>query len=66
VPSLECKAHAPEGLISGMNSFLKILDITFRRDPENYRPRINKYKSVLDQEQKASGNYFCIDYGEDK
>jgi len=41
-----------------MNKFLKILGITFRRDPSNFRPRINKFNSVLDQEQKASGNYF--------
>lgn len=63
-PSIECKAHTPEGLISGMNKFLKILEITFRRDPENYRPRINKHGSVLDQEQKASGNYFSIEFAE--
>jgi hypothetical protein len=25
-----------------MNQFLRQLDITFRRDPTNYRPRINK------------------------
>ncbi len=29
-----------------MNSFLKQLEITFRRDPENARPRINKKDSV--------------------
>lgn len=25
----------PEGLLTGMNKFLKSLDITFRRDPTN-------------------------------
>uniref|UniRef100_A0A915J0R5 Uncharacterized protein n=1 Tax=Romanomermis culicivorax TaxID=13658 RepID=A0A915J0R5_ROMCU len=29
-----------------MNRFLSQLDITFRRDPNNYRPRINKLNSV--------------------
>lgn len=29
-----------------MNSFLRQLEITFRRDPENARPRINKKDSV--------------------
>lgn len=29
-----------------MNTFLESLDITFRRDPTNYRPRINKLNSV--------------------
>ena len=29
-----------------MNRFLKSLEITFRRDSQNYRPRINKLHSV--------------------
>jgi ATP-binding cassette subfamily E protein 1 len=37
------------------------MDITFRRDPVNFRPRINKLNSQKDQEQKASGNYFLAD-----
>ena len=36
-----------------MNSFLKNLNITFRRDPTNYRPRINKKDSTKDREQKV-------------
>lgn len=44
-----------------MNKFLAILNITFRRDPENYRPRINKLRSAKDEEQKAKGNYFATD-----
>eukprot|EP00967_Tisochrysis_lutea_P140948 scaffold258260_cov35-Tisochrysis_lutea.AAC.1 len=35
--------------------------VTFRRDPENFRPRINKADSVKDVEQKQSGNYFFMD-----
>ena len=46
------------GLLTGMNQFLKHLEITFRRDPTNYRPRINKYASVKDAEQKAAGEYY--------
>jgi len=49
-PGLDCVANAPEDLISGMNKFLAMLGITFRRDPTNYRPRINKLDSVLDKE----------------
>jgi len=41
--------------------FLKSLQVTFRRDPNNYRPRINKLGSVKDSEQKSSGNYFFLD-----
>jgi ATP-binding cassette subfamily E protein 1 len=44
-----------------MNAFLETLGITFRRDPTNYRPRINKMNSVKDREQKASGQFFFMD-----
>lgn len=60
-PGVNCVANAPQGLIEGMNKFLNMLEITFRRDPTNFRPRINKLNSVLDKEQKTSGNYFCAD-----
>ena len=44
-----------------MNKFLENLSITFRRDPTNYRPRINKSESMKDKEQKLSGNYFFME-----
>lgn len=44
-----------------MNLFLKNLDITFRRDPTNYRPRINKADSLKDREQKVAGSYYYLD-----
>ncbi|RWV92695.1 hypothetical protein BHE74_00038544 [Ensete ventricosum] len=42
-------------------SALQHLDITFRRDPTNYRPRINKLESTKDREQKAAGSYYYLD-----
>jgi len=56
-PAVNATANSPESLLSGCNKFLKSLDVTFRRDPTSYRPRINKMNSQLDQEQKLSGNY---------
>ncbi|KAL9584127.1 MAG: hypothetical protein Q9203_004788, partial [Teloschistes exilis] len=56
-PSIDARANTPESLLSGCNKFLKNLDVTFRRDPNSFRPRINKYNSQLDQEQKLNGNY---------
>lgn len=47
------------GMVHGMNKFLCQMGITFRRDPENFRPRINKLNSVKDREQKEAGNHFC-------
>lgn len=64
-PSVDCKANAPESLLTGMNKFLKTLEITFRRDPTNFRPRINKLDSVMDSEQKRAGNYFFMDNTEE-
>ena len=46
VPARDCVAHTPQPLVSGMNKFLKDLEITFRRDPVSHRPRINKLNSV--------------------
>lgn len=60
-PAKKAWCTSPESLVSGMNKFLQMMDITFRRDPENFRPRINKLNSQKDQEQKASGNYFLAD-----
>ncbi|KAM7268873.1 hypothetical protein ACFE04_011039 [Oxalis oulophora] len=53
-PSLDCTANSPQSLQTGMNLFLSHLDITFRRDPTTYRPRINKLNSTKDSEQKSA------------
>jgi ATP-binding cassette subfamily E protein 1 len=60
-PGVECTAERPVSLVAGMNQFLKQLSVSFRRDPTNFRPRINKKNSRLDRDQKASGNYFFMD-----
>jgi ATP-binding cassette subfamily E protein 1 len=60
-PSVDARANTPESLLTGCNKFLKNLDVTFRRDPNSFRPRINKDKSQLDQEQKLSGKYFFLE-----
>ena len=44
----------PQSLLTGMNKFLASLEITFRRDPTNYRPRVNKLNSIKDREQKGA------------
>jgi len=60
-PSVETTANSPQSLLSGMNKFLEQLKVTFRRDPNNYRPRINKMNSIKDCEQKLSGNFFFLE-----
>ena len=48
----------PFPMREGMNRFLKAVDITFRRDADTRRPRINKPDSRLDREQKSAGEYY--------
>eukprot|EP00931_Biecheleriopsis_adriatica_P080854 TRINITY_DN5419_c0_g1_i3.p1 TRINITY_DN5419_c0_g1~~TRINITY_DN5419_c0_g1_i3.p1 ORF type:complete len:611 (+),score=154.35 TRINITY_DN5419_c0_g1_i3:89-1921(+) len=60
-PGIHCTALSPSSLLEGMNKFLQQLEITFRRDPTNFRPRINKHESVKDREQKSSGSYFLLE-----
>ena len=44
----------------GMNRFLKQLDITYRRDLESGRPRVNKHNSHSDRLQKESNSYYYL------
>ena len=48
----------PVKLEAGMNSFLKEMGVTFRRDKDTKRPRVNKESSKLDREQKKSGKHY--------
>lgn len=38
-PGIEATASCPQALLTGMNQFLQSLEVTFRRDPVNFRPR---------------------------
>jgi len=58
-PAKKGNAEGPFDVESGMNMLLKNLDITLRRDRDTKRPRINKHDSVLDREQKQSGEYYA-------
>lgn len=51
-------AGNPQSLEDGMNTFLEQMDVTFRRDGDTKRPRVNKPDSRLDREQKKSGRYY--------
>jgi ATP-binding cassette subfamily E protein 1 len=59
-PGIQGFAKPPTGLRKGMNSFLKDMAITFRRDPQTKRPRVNKEGSRLDREQKGLGEYYYM------
>ncbi|NYB52467.1 MAG: ribosome biogenesis/translation initiation ATPase RLI [Methanobacteriaceae archaeon] len=59
-PGLDGHATSPMDLRSAMNRFLKEVGITFRRDKETRRPRVNKENSYLDREQKEKGEYYYL------
>lgn len=50
--------EGPFGMREGMNRFLQQVGVTFRRDADTNRPRINKIDSRLDREQKSAGEYY--------
>lgn len=59
-PGLEGHTTAPAALRDSMNRFLSDVGITFRRDKETKRPRVNKYDSFLDRKQKEMGEYYYL------
>ncbi|MBZ3870484.1 ATP-binding cassette sub-family E member 1 [Sciurus carolinensis] len=66
IPSKNTVANSPQTLLAGMNKFLSQLEITFRRDPNNYRPRINKLNSIKETyccQMEAGLSWVCHDSG---
>ena len=51
-------AGNPLSLQDGMNEFLRQMNVTFRRDGDTKRPRVNKPDSRLDKDQKKRGRYY--------
>jgi len=59
-PGIYGVANPPTSLRKGMNTFLKDMEITFRRDTVTKRPRVNKEGSKLDRHQKKIGEYYYV------
>jgi len=57
-PAIKGMEKGPFQMEEGMNSLLKDVEISLRRDDESGRPRINKPGSVKDREQKNKGKYY--------
>ncbi len=57
-PAVHSLGVGPFLMREGMNPFLKDVEITFRRDADTNRPRINKLDSRLDREQKITGECY--------
>ena len=59
-PGRRGHATKPLGKSDGMNTFLKELGITYRRDITTGRPRVNKPESKLDRMQKDEKKYYYV------
>jgi len=57
-PGVNGTANPPTTLRDGMNTFLKGMNVTFRRDSVTRRPRVNKEGSRMDLFQKDIGEYY--------
>ncbi len=57
-PGVEGYASRPMDPREGLNEFLRDVDVTFRRDPDTGRPRVNKPGSKMDQLARATGRYY--------
>jgi ATP-binding cassette subfamily E protein 1 len=65
-PGVSGLAHPPTTLRGGMNTFLKEMNITFRRDSVTFRPRVNKEGSQMDEFQKSIGEYYYTKIAKEK
>lgn len=59
-PGIRGEGTGPYNMRDGMNRFLRNVGITFRRDENTKRPRINKPDSFNDREQKNKGEYYYL------
>jgi len=60
IPGIKGVASVPLDLRDGFNKFLKIMDITFRRDNLTKRPRVNKPGSTKDEYQKKINEFYYV------
>ena len=58
IPAEKGSLTGPLEMQEGMNIFLEDLNMTFRRDEENHRPRANKLDSQMDKKQKGEGKLY--------
>jgi len=59
-PGRSGHASKPLAKNDGMNTFLRELGITYRRDINTGRPRVNKPDSKLDRMQKDDRKYYYV------
>jgi ATP-binding cassette subfamily E protein 1 len=60
-PGIHGRTIGPLDKRAGMNAFLQMLDVTFRRDEKTGRARINKKNSRKDQAQRTSGQWWGVE-----
>ena len=58
-PGCSCHARGSEFVSTGLNRFLRQLDVTVRLDGVTHRPRFNKRGSQLDKDQRSRGEFYA-------
>ena len=58
IPGRKGQTVGPLSKKAGLNRFLKRIDVTFRRDAETGRARLNKLGSRLDRDQRKNDAYY--------
>ena len=57
-PGVKGQSTGPLRIEEALNTFLKEVDITFRKDPGTGRPRANKPGSQKDEKQRKTGEFY--------
>lgn len=65
-PGVRGQSIGPIDVRKGMNTLLRELEVTFRRDIRTGRPRVNKPDSYLDRYLKSVGEYYYTKPVEDE
>jgi len=60
IPGVAGKTLGPLNKSEGMNRFLQIIDVSFRRDPKTGRARLNKKGSQRDKVQRARHQFWGV------
>ncbi len=58
IPGIMGQTVGPLSKKAALNRFLKEIDVTFRRDPDTGRARLNKLGSRLDRDQRKNDAYY--------
>ena len=57
-PEIHCWTEGPFNKKEGMNKFLALLDVTFRRDTDTGSAKIDKFGTLIDRKQREIVEFY--------